>query len=141
MARTRTLATAIAVDVDGHAFLTGITTSTDFPGAAGSSGGIDAFLTKLDSTGSSLLYSRYIGGSGEDIAYGIAVDSAGNAYVAGTTTSTDFPTASPMQESMRGNRDAFLVKLNASGASYAYSTYLGGSDLDWVYGLGPRSRR
>ena len=126
----------IGVDSAGNAYLTGFTTSANFPTAsplqAGFGGGNrDAFVTKLNPTGSALLYSTYLGGSGDDLARGIAVDSAGNAYLTGFTASTNFPTASPLQAGFAGGvRDAFVAKLNPTGSALLYSTYLGGSSND-----------
>ena len=133
-------ATAVALSSDGQIYVTGITESSDFPVAnelrkAGSNFGTDAFVTKFDPTLSSILYSTYLGGSGEDIPYGIAVDAAGNVHLAGTTTSTDFPTVSAIQASRNGVRDAFLVTLNPSGSQFIYSSYLGGSNLDYAFGI------
>ena len=127
----------IAVDSSGNAYVTGYTSSINFPTASplqGSFGGVrDAFVTKLTASGT-LAYSTYLGGSGDDEAFGIAVDNAGNAYVTGQTASTNFPTATPLQGSNRGGYDAFVTKLTASGA-LAYSTYLGGNDNDGGYGI------
>ena len=126
----------IAVDGAGSAYVTGNTSSTDFPTTAGAAqttfaGGTDAFVTKLDATGSGLVYSTYLGGSGSDIGHGIAVDGAGSAYVTGITESTDFPTtAGAAQTTLAGVVDAFVTKLNATGSGLIYSTYLGGSDDD-----------
>src|SRR5262249_26024233 len=78
-----------------------------------------------------LFYSTYLGGSGTDIGYSIAVDGVGNAYVTGQTTSTDFPTTNPMQPSNGGGYDAFVTKLNSAGSVRLYSTYLGGSGTDF----------
>ena len=122
----------IAVDSAGNAYVTGITSSTNFPTAnaiQGTYAGLkDAFVTKLNANGSALLYSTYLGGSGEDLGYGIAVDSAGNAYVTGQTTSTNFPSANAVQGTYAGgDADAFVTKLNANGSALLYSTYLGGS--------------
>ena len=122
----------IAVDAAGNVYVTGQTYSTDFPilspfqPAAG--GSYDTFVTKLDATGSTLLYSTYLGGSGGDRSQGIAVDAAGNAYVTGQTYSTDFPTRNPFQAAFGGGSDAFVTKLDAAGSTLLYSTYLGGSD-------------
>jgi hypothetical protein len=121
----------IAVDSSGNAYVTGYTESTDFPtvNAIQSSlaGSANAFITKINATGSALVHSTYLGGGGSDIGYGIAVDSSGNAYVTGTTNSTNFPTANAIQSSLAGPTNAFIAKINASGATLVYSTYLGGS--------------
>ena len=78
--------------------------------------------------GSALVYSTYLGGSGADGGNGIAVDSSGNAYVTGSTNSTNFPTMNPLQPAIGGSgQNAFVTKLNPSGSSLVYSTYLGGS--------------
>lgn len=122
----------IAIDTAGHAYITGFTVSSDFPTTLGASqtthhGGGDAFVTKLNPTGTSLVYSTYLGGAGHDQALGIAVDAAGNAYVAGLTLSNDFPTTpGVLQPAFGGGSDAFVTKLNADGSALVYSTYLGG---------------
>jgi hypothetical protein len=133
---------AIAVDSAGSSYVTGLTLSTDFPIANAlqsinrSSGNFseDAFVTKLSPTGSALIYSTYLGGSGNDLGFGIAVDSGGNAYVTGTTNSPNFPTANPLQSARSGN-DAFVTKLNAAGSALTYSTYLGGISEDVAHGI------
>jgi hypothetical protein len=122
---------AISVDRAGVAYVTGGTASTDFPTVSPFQpthhGGLrDAFVAALDPTGATLRYSTYLGGSGEETAYGIAVDDAGTAYVTGGTSSTDFPTARPLQPNNRG-ANAFVTVLNPDGATLRYSTYLGGS--------------
>ncbi len=125
---------AIAVDSSDNAYVTGVTDSTNFPTTSGalrttlgSSNG-NAFVTKLNSTGTALLYSTYLGGSGGDNGNGIAVDSSGNAYVTGLTSSTDFPTsAGAFQTALAGTGNAFVTKLNPTGAAPLYSTYLGAS--------------
>ena len=123
----------VATDASGEAYVVGITDSTDFPLA--SLGSYNAltfrmFLTKFDPTGSTLLFADYFGGtSGDDEAYGIALDSAGNAYVTGSTSSSDFPVLNAYQSTLAGSQDAFLVKFPADGSSIVYSTYLGGSNL------------
>ena len=99
------------------------------PGAYDTSqnGAYDVFVTKLSSDGGTLLYSTYLGGSDEDIGTGIAVDSAGNAYITGHTYSTDFPTTPGASDTtLNGGRDGFVAKLNAAGNGLVYSTYLGG---------------
>ncbi|NUO07665.1 MAG: SBBP repeat-containing protein, partial [Candidatus Brocadia sp.] len=107
----------IAVDSAGNAYVTGNTASSDFPTAnafAGSRNGYsDAFVTKIDASGTSLSYSTYLGGSSEDYGYGIAVDSAGNAYVTGNTASSDFPTENAFDGSFDGFYDAFVTKIGA----------------------------
>ena len=129
----------IAVDAAGNAYVMGWTLSTDFPTAnplqRNSGGGSDAFVAKLNPAGSALVYSTYLGGSGDDFGSGIAVDAAGNAYVTGETSSPDFPTANPVQPSPGGNWDAFVAKLNPAGSALVYSTYLGGSQGDGGSGI------
>lgn len=126
---------AIAVDRVGNAYVTGYTWSTDFPtrhalqGTFGS-GEYDGFVAKFNAQGTALIYSTYLGGNGDDSGYGIAADSAGNAYVTGSTTSTDFPIAHALQPTNHGHTNAFVTKLNANGSALIYSTYLGGSNLD-----------
>lgn len=123
---------AIAVDPSGNVYVTGDTSSDNFPTLkamqAARAGGLDAFVTKLDATGS-LAYSTYLGGSGDDNGFGIAVDALGNSYVTGNTASSDFPTMNPQQAANAGGIDAFVAKLNPAG-SLVYSTYLGGSAED-----------
>jgi hypothetical protein len=127
----------VAVDGEGSAYVTGVTDSTNFPTTGGAfdrsyNGPYgDAFVTKLNAAGSSLVYSTYLGPSGADDAFEIAVDGAGSAYVSGVTDSTDFPTtAGAFDRSHGGKYDAFVTKLNAAGSALAYSTYLGGSSFD-----------
>ncbi len=131
---------AIAVDSVGNAYVTGSTASTNFPTASpiqpASGGGTDAFITKLNTSGSTLAYSTYLGGNSDDFGYAIAVDSAGNAYVTGYTFSTNFPTANPIQPANAlGGFDAFVTKINASGSALVYSTYLGGNGNDIGHGI------
>jgi hypothetical protein len=123
---------AIAVDNSGSAYVTGSTSSTNFPTKhplqAANAGYDDAFVTKFKADGSALVYSTYLGGSGLDQGRGIAVDPAGNAYVTGHTTSTDFPTSHAAQASHGGGTwDDFVTALNSQGSAMVYSTYLGGS--------------
>ena len=129
----------IAVDSSGNAYITGFTYSTDFPTQnpfqATSSAGLDAFITKLSPSGSALVYSTHLGGSGADEGYGIAIDASGSAYVTGFTSSTDFPTQNPFQDTCAGNNDAFITKLSPSGGALVYSTCLGGSGNDEGYGI------
>jgi hypothetical protein len=137
-------ANAIAVDSEGNAYLTGQVYSTNFPVTAGAFETTDpgaenqapaAFVTKLNATGTALVYSTYLGGSNYDQGSAIAVDPAGNAYVAGQTTSTNFPvTAGALQTANKSAESVpitgFVAKLNSSGTNLIYSTYLGGSGID-----------
>lgn len=130
---------AIAVDRGGNAYVTGETASLNFPSAGFlqplTSGGTDTFIAKLNATGSALVYSTYLGGSSNDIGYGIAVDGTGNAYVTGTTASNNFPMAAPLRPSFSGGVDGFIAKLNPAGSALNYSTYLGGSGRDLGYAI------
>jgi len=122
----------ITVGVAGSAYVTGGTSSTNFPTLnpyQAYQGSVDAFVTKLSVSGSSLVYSTYLGGSASDYGEGIAVDTTGETYVSGRTASTDFPTFNPLQIN-QGGMDVFVTKLNSSGSSLVYSTYLGGSSAD-----------
>ena len=131
---------AIAVDASGNVYVTGTTTSANFPTTSGAfqtkyGGNSDAFVAKLSADGSKLVYSTYLGGSDADFGRGIAIDPSGNAYVAGQTSSTGFPTQSPYQSSCKvpvGGTcsDAFISELNSTGSGLVYSTYLGGSGSD-----------
>lgn len=128
---------AIAVDSSGNAYITGYTQSTDFPilGSTRSPNFTITFVTKMNATGTALIYSAEVGGNGGDYGNAIAVDSSGNAYVAGSTGSTDFPAISAMQAAFGGTLDAFLFKLNASGTALTYSTYIGGSGFEYGRGV------
>jgi len=95
----------------------------------------DAFVSKINPTGSAFIYSTYLGGSGDDQGLGIAVDSAGSAYVTGNTSSTNFPTMNPLQAALDGSGDVFVTKLNPTGSALVYSTYLGGSGADGGSGI------
>lgn len=134
-------ASVIAVDSQGNAFVAGDTDSLNFPGAPATPGlsSTNAFLAKLDPTGS-LLFSTVFGGSGVDLASGIAVDAAGSVYVAGRTSSTDFPTSTPAQpeciiDSNNLCIDLFVAKFNATGSAFVYSTYLGGRGQEFAFRL------
>jgi hypothetical protein len=130
---------AIAVDSSGSAYITGDTSSANFPVASGfqatlGGGFWDAFVTKLTAAGA-LSYSTYFGGNGIDEGHGIAVDSSGAAYVGGLTTSTNFPLQSPIQASSKGGYDAFVAKIAPAGNALIYSTYLGGAQDDQALAL------
>ena len=134
-------ALAVAVDGNGNVYVTGQTNSSDFPTTSGSAqtvygGGGDAFVAEINSTGTSLVYSTFLGGSGNDQGNGIAVDTGGNAYVTGDTLSAGFPTTSGVyQTTLGGNDDAFITKVGAGGASWVYSTYLGGNYYDYGFAI------
>ncbi|HEY2933561.1 MAG TPA: SBBP repeat-containing protein [Acidobacteriota bacterium] len=127
-------ATAIAIDAAGNAYLTGFTNSADFPVSGAiqpvKNQSFDAFVTKLDASGGGIVYSTFLGGGGEDLAAAIAVDSAGNAYISGTTSSTDFRTVNALQTAIRGPSDAFVAKINTAGTALVYSSYFGGTGAD-----------
>jgi len=129
----------IAVDRTGAVYVTGRTNSIDFPTfnpyQQTYQGSDDAFITKLSSSGNSLIYSTYLGGTNSDAGSGIEVDESGEAYVTGHTSSTDFPTLNPYQGTHQGSNDVFVTKLSISGNSLIYSTYLGGSDNDFANGI------
>jgi hypothetical protein len=131
----------IAVDSSGNAYLSGHTTSSNFPTAnafqpnSASNNILDVYVTKLNPAGSALVYSTYLGGTGNELGGGIAVDSSGNAYVVGETVSTDFPTASALQPNIIGPSDAFVTKFNAAGSALVYSTYLGGDGSEQGLGI------
>ncbi len=145
---------AIKVDGNGSVYLAGETLSTQFPSVAAGNpfqsqfrGGTetgDAFIAKLDNTGSKLLYFTYLGGSADDGAYDLAIDSSGNAYVTGFTVSSDFPTTNALFNQISGTPDstfhvypveAFVAELNTNGSALVYSTYLGGTDSDVGSGI------
>jgi hypothetical protein len=136
---------SIAVDSSGNAYVTGYTDSTEatFPATVGpdltyNGGSIDAFVAKVNAAGTALVYCGYIGGSGEDVGYGIAVDSSGNAYVTGYTLSTEatFPvTVGPDLTYNGGGGDAFVAKVNAAGTALVYCGYIGGNNDDFGYGI------
>ena len=134
-------ARSIAADAAGNIYITGETASAAFPTSAGvfdtsQNGGSDVFVTKLNAAGTAVVYSTFVGGSGNDVAWGIALDAAGNAYVTGSTTSTNLPTVNAFQGARSGTQDAFFFKLNAAGTALSYSTYLGGTgSADIAYAI------
>jgi Beta-propeller repeat/Putative metal-binding motif len=146
--------TSIAVDSAGRALVTGFTRSPDFPVAspmrtAPNPVTQEAFVAKLDSTGTAFVYSTYLGGSGviagpstsggQTVGQTIAVDGAGNAYVAGATNAFDFPIRNPVRPFRGGTSafgfDGFLSKINPQGSGFVYSTFLGGSDAESVQAI------
>ncbi|MDR3554780.1 MAG: SBBP repeat-containing protein [Syntrophobacteraceae bacterium] len=138
-------AKSIAAGASGIVYVTGDTSSTDFPVTSGAfqttfksagNGYGEVFVTKLAAGGTGLVYSTYLGGSGDDSGSGIAIDASGNAYVTGNTSSTDFPvTAGAFQTGLNGRENAFVSEIAAGGASLVYSTYLGGSGSDCALGI------
>ena len=140
------LGQAIAVDSAGRTYVTGITSSHEFPVTPGAfqqtfAGGIgDGFVVKVNAAGTALLYGTYLGGTAYESLNDLALDSSGNVYVTGSTNSIDFPvTPGAFQPTNRswhpGDRDGFVTKLNAGGSALLYSTYLGGSDDDIANGI------
>jgi len=132
---------SVAIDAQENVYVTGTTSSADFPVSPGAfqtvlNGPEDAFVTKLNPTGTALVYSTYLGGADFDSGTDIVVDPAGNAYVTGSTQSTDFPvTAGAFQPTFGGDRDAFVAVINTEGNALVYSTYLGGTGDDQGRGI------
>jgi hypothetical protein len=128
----------IALDADGNVYLIGLAGS-GFPLVNPiqlyGGGTHDAFVAQLNPSGSALLYSTYLGGSGDEWGLDGALNSTGSVYATGTTTSFDFPTVNPLQPDFRGVVDAFVAQINPAGSALVYSTYLGGSDVDMGYGV------
>lgn len=133
---------AIHTDASGNIYFTGETRSKNFPTSsaffkynAGNSVFSDTFITKLDASGKGLVYSVFLGGSGNDIGSAITADAQGNAYITGFTDSADFPLASAMYDHRAGASDAFITKINKDGSALVYSTYLGGNKSEWGRGV------
>ncbi len=124
-----TRVTGAAVDQDGNLLITGYTPANGLRTATGvqktSGGNLDAFVAKLDPKGESWLYTTYLGGSGDDMANAIAVDSEGNAYITGSTASADFPLRSATQSQSPVGATAFLAEISADGATLLHASYLG----------------
>lgn len=124
----------IAVDTEGNAYVVGFTGAEDFPTAtplqSAFAGVLDAFVTKIDPSGSALIYSTYLGGNSVEEGRGIAVGPNGDAFVVGVTDSTDFPIASAAQADPGGFGDTFIARLSSNGSLLVYSTYLGGEFSD-----------
>ncbi len=131
----------IWVDGSGNVIVAGTTDSADFPVVAGGAqttyggGFADGFVLKLNAAGNALLFSTYVGGAETDEIHGVGVDGTGAIYVAGITNSTNFPVVAAYQSTLKGTRDAFVVKLNASATTRVYSTYLGGSQEDFAFDI------
>ncbi len=130
----------ISLDVTDRAFVAGYTSSADFPTenpyqAVYASGNYDAFITALESSGSTLLYSTYLGGSAGDYAWSVAISTSNQAYLAAETLSDNFPTVNPYQSSREDSWDIAVATLSSSGSALIYSTYFGGSDIDGIRGI------
>ncbi len=141
-------ATDLAVNTAGEVYVSGYTQATDYPVTAGAfdsacsdvlptpggdgicDEGTEAVITRLAADGAALIYSTYLGGDGDDFAHALALDGAGNAYVTGSTASSDFPTVNPFAATFSGHQDVFVAKLNPAGSALVYATYLGGSASD-----------
>jgi Beta-propeller repeat len=133
-------ANGIAVDAGGNAYVAGVANSTDFPVTVGAfqvnfKGVSDAFVTKINAAGTAWVYSTYLGGTDLDWASDIGIDSAGNAYVAGYTSSGDFPQSNPVQAVFGGLYDSFVARLNPAGNVLGFSTWFGGSGSDVINAL------
>ena len=133
------IAHSIVVDSAGSAHVAGTTFSNDFPIVNGVQttfgGGEDAFVSKLNAAGNALEFSTYLGGSINDAAYGVALNSQGKIYVAGRTQSTNFPFKFGLQSTLKGGDDIFITALDATAKTLLYSTYLGGTSNDVGYGI------
>jgi hypothetical protein len=129
----------VAVGPAGEMFVAGGTLSANFPTAGAFqstlAGSEDIFISKLNASGTALVYSTFLGGSGNERAEALAVDPAGMAIVAGFTGSTNFPVKNAHQGAFMGNADVVVAKLSASGSALEFSTYLGGTSYDWAYGV------
>ncbi len=129
----------IAVDALGCTYIAGTTTSNNFPlhdaFQSTTGGGLDVFVTKLKPLGNALDYSTYVGGSSDDVAIDIDINTLGNAYITGYTTSSNFPLYNALLGKAPGQYDGFVTKLNVHGNGLVYSTYLGGSDNDYGFSL------
>jgi hypothetical protein len=129
----------ITVDRSGNVYVTGSTRSSDFPLAnaydSSFGGEFDVFVTKLSPDGNSLIYSTFIGGSGYEGAWDIALDTSESVYITGRTSSSDYPLVNPFDASLNGTTDVFITKISSSGDSLVYSTYLGGSGTDRGYSV------
>ncbi len=132
---------AIAVDSSGFAYVGGATNG-GFPTKSGSfdtsfnGGSFDGFITKVNTTGTDLVYSTYLGGSDEDYVFGLAIDGSGNAYATGFTPSANFPVLNAFQPAIGGGFDAYVTKLNGAGSALVYSSFLGGTGNEGLTSAG-----
>lgn len=131
----------IKVDSFDNVYIAGITNSEDFPVTQEAfqkikKDNLDAFVVKINTTGSALIYSSYIGGSSFDTTVEIDIDESGNTYICGFTSSSDFPiTKNAYQKFIKGEREIFITKINSAGNEIVYSTFIGSSEQDFVYGI------
>lgn len=129
----------IKCDVDGNVYIGGYTGSSNYPTTSGcwdnTLNSTDGFLTKLNPTGSALVYSTYFGGSSTEYCYAIDIDASGNVYATGYTSSSDFPYSSGCWDNTYNSTDSYLFKLNSTGNSRVFGTYLGGTSSDYGYGV------
>ncbi len=136
---------AIALGPDGTAYVTGVTSSSDFPTTPGAfdqsfNGGSDAFLARLNASGRALVFSTFLGGRTDDYGTAITLDGARNIFLTGNTNSSDFPTTPGAYDPTINSTifsDTFVTKLDSAGSSLVYSTFLGGNDVDGGFGLVP----
>lgn len=137
---------SVKVDSAGNAYVTGYTCASDFPVTAGAvqaifggdctPAGGDAFVTKLNPTGSALVYSTYLGGTGDDVGFSIGLDSSNNAYIVGRSSSPNYPTTpGAFQSAQAGSYNTIYSIVNPTGTALLYSTYLGGSSIDVAFVL------
>ncbi|MEP6717383.1 MAG: SBBP repeat-containing protein, partial [Terriglobia bacterium] len=131
---SQTTITSVAVNSYYNVIVAGWTLASDFSttGSAqtSSGGGVDAFVAAFNPAGGSMIYCTFLGGSGDDRAYGVTVDGSNNTYVTGSTASSNFPVTGAFQTRLSGTRDAFVAKLNPAGSGLLFSTYLGGTGVD-----------
>jgi hypothetical protein len=137
--RSSDVARGVAAGDDGSLYVTGATYSTNFPTTdpyqATLRGDRDAFVSKLDPSGSTLLYSTYLGGTSDDAAMAVAVDQSGSATVVGWTYSSSFPNRGGAQPAYKGGSDAFVARLTPGGNDLVYSTFLGGRSEERAYAV------
>jgi hypothetical protein len=131
---------ALALDSSANIYVSGNTASSNFPTTSGVfqpayGGGADSLILKMNSSGSSVVYASYLGGSGNENGRSLAVDASGSVYVTGRTSSSDFPTVAPFQSNLAGGNDAYVTKISPAGDSIVFSTYIGGSSGDVGHGI------